>query len=121
MIKAEILQNNTLNILDNVVADSVKFETVRFAFPRSWNNFKKTVVFTSAEGETVNVVLSAGNTLCISENECYIPHEVLKSPKFGISVFGVWGECVATATTAFVKVLESGCSGGSEPAEPTKS
>lgn len=119
MLKAEILQNNVIVIKENVVSDSVKFETVSFKFPKSWDGFIKTAVFNTEAGQAVNVILAEGNSLCISENECYIPHEVLSCPGFELSVFGVCGDSVATATKAYVKVLESGFADGAEPEEPT--
>lgn len=109
-------------IIDScVVSDGVKFETVKFNFPESWNGYSKTAVFTFEDNVPINVVLDAENELCISDSECYIPHEVLKSPMFYISVFGILGDSVATTTKAEVKVLRSGYAEGEAPAEPTPS
>ena len=119
MIRAEILQNNVIIIGDNVVADSVKFETVSFKFPESWDGFEKTVIFMNGTDGAFRVVLNEENPLCISENECYIPHEVLCAPGFELSVFGVCDNRVATATKTYVRVLASGYAEGGEPEEPT--
>ena len=120
MISAEVLQNNVLLIKDNVVSDSVKFETVVFKFPPSWNGFTKTAVF--KKGDTVvNIVLDPNNELCIGENGCYIPFEVIAVPEFTVSVFGISGDSVATATPATVKVIKSGYAEGSAPEDPTQS
>lgn len=118
MIKANIY-NKKLVVENFAVSDSVMFDTVHFTFPDEWNGYVKTAVFKTESGETVNVVLDGANPLCISENECYIPFEVIKSPYFYLSVFGVSGESVATTTQVKVNVLQSGYSEGEEPLEPT--
>lgn len=118
MIKAEILQNNMLTVSQSTVSDSVMFDTVQFSFPPSWNGYTKTAVFTHGE-EVYNVVLSRDNPLCKSETECFIPHEVLKTPQFGLSVFGVLGESVCTTPRVNVAVNESGYALGDKPSDPT--
>jgi len=120
MIEAKIFER-TLNITDIPVSDSVKFETVRFTFPSSWDGFEKTAVFSDGKGVQLNVVLNSESALCVGENECYVPHEVLKYPYFYVSVFGFDGERVATTTKEKVRVLESGYALGDDPSEPTPS
>ena len=120
MIQAEILHNK-LFVNENTVSDSVKFDTVKFIFPESWKDYTKTAVFSDDSGVCVNVILEKGNDLCISENECYIPYEVLKSHSFGLSVFGVFGDSMATTTKANIPVLKSGYAEGDKPTEPTQS
>ncbi len=117
-----------LNIFDkeliaqsNAVADGVKFETVRFTFPDNWAGYKKTAVFKNADGLVLNVVLDKENPLCIDENECYIPYEMLTGNRFSVSVFGVLGDSVATTTEAEIDVLESGYANGGAPSTPTPS
>lgn len=118
MIKANIYEKE-LFIEGCAVSDSVKFDTVKFSFPESWQIYEKTVVFSNDAGTQLNVLLNPQNSLCVGENECYIPHEVLKSPGFSISVFGIKDDRVATTTKKFVKVIESGYALGDEPSEPT--
>ena len=118
MIKANIYDKK-LFVENLTVSDSVKFDTVRFTFPDSWNGYTKTALFKTESGETIKVVLDAANPLCLNENECYIPYEVIKSPCFYLSVFGVFGESVATTTEVKVPVLQSGYAEGKEPSEPT--
>ena len=120
MIQAEILHNK-LFVNENTVSDSVKFDTVRFVFPDSWKDYTKTAVFSDDDGVCVNIILEKGNDLCINENECYIPHEVLKSHSFGLSVFGILGDSVATTTKVKIPVLKSGYAEGDKPTEPTES
>lgn len=124
MIIAEILDNNTLIINQQkntcAVANSVLFETVSFMFPKSWEGYTKTVVFATEE-KTINVILESGNSLCLSDTECYIPHEVLEYGEFELSVFGIRGESIATTPKHSVKVLESGYAIGASPSEPTMS
>ncbi len=118
MIKANIYDKK-LFIENLTVSDSVKFDTVKFTFPDSWNGYTKTAVFKTEDGEILNVVLEADNPLCLNDNECYIPYEVIKSPRFYLSVFGVFGDSIATTTQVEVPVLQSGYAAGDEPKEPT--
>ena len=118
MIKATIYEKE-LFIEGSLVSDSVKFDTVQFSFPESWDHYEKTVVFSNDEGIQLNVVLHSGNPLCLSDTECYIPHEVLKHPGFTISVFGVKDDSIATTVRTFVKVEQSGYALGDEPSDPT--
>lgn len=120
MIKANVFEKKL--IVEGVaVSDSVKFETVKFSFPESWNGYKKTAVFTCGEETCVNLVLDESSELCIGENECYIPFEVLVSPEFELSVFGILNDSVVTTTVARVKVLQSGYAEGNIPSDPTPS
>ena len=107
MIKASIFDKK-LSVENVTISDSVKFDTVKFQFPEKWEKYEKTAVFKTDDGTKINVVLDKENELCLSDCECYIPHEVLKSPCFFLSVFGVFGDSVATTTQAKVNVLKSG-------------
>ena len=118
MIKVEIFDNGQIIAHNNIIADSVLFEKISFNFPESWNGYKKTAVFRNGE-KTVSVVLDESSELCMGENECYIPYEVIKAPQFTVSVFGVLGESKATTPQARVKVTESGYGTGDAPSEPT--
>ncbi len=118
MIEAQILENHKIMISKNAVSDSVKYETIRFRFPKAWDTYVKTATF-KTEDSTVSVVLQEGNPLCVSENECYIPHEVLTFPGFNLSVFGNEGDTLATTANGFVTVIKSGYEEGVSPKEPT--
>ena len=118
MIKANIYDKK-LVVENFAVSDGVMFDTVKFTFPDNWNGYAKTAVFKTEDGETFNVVLDRVNPLCVNENECYIPYEVIKSPYFYLSVFGVLDDSIATTTSVKVKVLQSGYAEGAEPSEPT--
>ena len=120
MIKANIFDKKLSLNNDNAISDGVKFDTVQFAFPENWNGYKKTAVFENGDIQ-LNVVLDENNPLCKTENECYIPHEVLKGEEFYISVFGVLGDSVATTTKEAVNIIESGYIEAEEPIEPTPS
>ena len=119
MINAQILPNNILSISDTTVSDSVNFEVICFSFPASWEGYAKTAVFKHGSNEAVNVVLDGLNSLCINENSCYIPFEVIKAPGFSVSIFGNLGDSVVTATEAYVPVIQSGFTEGIKPQEPT--
>ena len=118
MICAEIKNNGEISVYESTVSDGVKHETVKFKFPTEWKDYKKTAVF-GYEGNIYNVTLDMQNVLCVSEDECYIPHEVLKPPMFTLSVFGVQGDKIATTEQIGVKVKTSGYALGDEPEEPT--
>lgn len=118
MIEAQILENHKIMISKNAVSDSVKYETVRFTFPKFWDNYAKTAVFKNG-ARAVSVVLDKSNPLCVAENECYIPHEVLSFPGFSVSVFGNKDESRATTENGFVAVIRSGYEKGVTPEDPT--
>lgn len=125
MICLEVHTNNTMTPKNSdnlkLVSDSIKHETVKFFFGNEWEKYQKTAVF-SAEGlEPINIVLNKESPYCISEDQCYIPFEVLKGDYFKISVFGVFGESLATTNNVEVTLLKSGYEEGVEPQEPTKS
>ena len=125
MICVEVHSNNVLNVRNNTfanaVSDSIKHETVKFLFSDNWKDYQKTAVF-SAEGvEPINILLSGENKLCVAEDECYIPFEVLKSDSFLLSIFGVKGDSLATTTQVKIEVLVSGYALGDAPKEPTQS
>jgi hypothetical protein len=125
MINVEVLSNNKLTVrndaLAKAVSDSVKHETVKFSFADNWKDYLKTAVFSTDEVDAINVALNRENMMCISEDECYIPHEVLKGKGFYLSVYGVKGDSLATSTKVKIEVLESGYALGDEPEEPTPS
>ena len=118
MIEAQILENHKIMISKNAISDSVKYETIKFSFPKAWGNYAKTAVFKNEE-KAVLVILEDGNPLYLGENECYIPHEVLTFPGFSVSVFGNEGDSLATTARGFVTVLQSGYEQGDSPQEPT--
>lgn len=118
MLNAKLLNNGCFEELESVVSDGINFERIKFEFPKSWEGYLKTAVF-SNENEAYSVILQEGNPLCISENECYIPFEVLKPGIFYLSVFGTKGDSRATAQSVPVYVLESGYTNGEKPGEPT--
>lgn len=122
MILAEITTDNKIQISEfkNPIADAVLFETIKFNFPHIWDGYLKTAVFKTQE-KTVNILLSSENEMCMSDSECYIPHEVLSGEEFELTVFGVKGESIATAQKVVVRVLESGYALGDNPSEPTPS
>ncbi|MGI6279438.1 MAG: hypothetical protein ACOYJS_02635 [Acutalibacteraceae bacterium] len=119
MICAEILPNNILKVQETTVSDGVLFDKIRFLFPKEWEGYAKTAVFSLEDGTAVSVVLNENNRLCSGKDECFIPFEVLKYPGFYVSVFGVLGDSKATATRDFVPVKQSGYTLGDPPAEPT--
>ena len=125
MIKIEVNTDDTLIVADgifsNAVSDGVKHRAVKFLFPPKWDGYEKTAVFLADGIEPINILLNQDNTLCIGNDECYIPFEVLKGDSFEVSVFGVMGDSLATTTRVKINVKESGYTLGDMPGEPTQS
>ncbi len=92
-----------------VVGDSKNYLTAVFAFSGEWDNLSKTAVFKN-DDYTLNMT--------IKNNACKVPHELLSSGSFFVSVFG--GDLITT-NTATVRVTPSGISEGGEPVDPTPS
>ena len=118
MINIDIFDGGRIVTYGTAVADSVLFEKIHFNFPAEWDGFAKTAVFTNGETK-ISVVLNENGKLCTGENECCIPHEVIKAPAFTVSAFGVSGDKRATTQIAQVSVKPSGYGEGATPAEPT--
>ncbi len=120
MINATIDEHGEITVNEEPIADGINFESIKFHFPKAWDGYAKTAVF-SDDNAVVSVVLQEGNALCISEDECYIPYEVLKEGMFKLSVFGVLGDSRATTQTKNIKVIKSGYAEGRAPSTPTPS
>lgn len=118
MIYAEVLENGKIKAYESTVSDGVEFEKIKFKFPKTWDGFTKTATFVNQD-KKVSIILNGESNLCTGEDECYIPYEVLKSPEFTVSLFGVSGERVATTVQAVISVKESGYAEGGEPSDPT--
>ena len=120
MIYIKVNEDGMLHTFDSTVSDGVKYETVKFDFPESWEGYTKTAVF-SNEKNMLSVILNGGGDLCTGVNECYIPHEVIKYPELTVSVFGVSGNSRVTTAAAVIRVIQSGYGEGEEPKAPTPS
>ena len=119
MLKIKILPNNNFRISGDIISDSIKREKVKFDFTEEWEGFIKTAVFSYGDDTVINIILNGENELCTAEDECYIPFEVLKSPCFSISVFGLKGDIRLTTPKREVKVTKSGYELGDSPETPT--
>lgn len=120
MIYIKVNENGTLHTIDCTVSDGVKYETVKFDFPTSWDSYAKTAVFRNGD-ITLSVILNSASNLCTGVNECYIPYEVIKFPELTVSVFGVMGNSRVTTAQAAIRVIQSGYGEGDEPTAPTPS
>lgn len=120
MIYAEVSENGKITTYESTVSDGVTFETIKFKFPKTWDGFVKTATFVNQD-KKVSIILNGDSNLCTGEDECYIPCEVLKSPEFAVSVFGVSGDSVAITSQAVISVKESGYDEGYKPSDPTPS
>ena len=118
MINVDIENNGQVLVYGTTITDSARSEKIHFNFPDSWNGYVKKALFKNGE-KTVGVFLNADKTICTGEDECFIPHEVIKAPKFTVSVFGVLGDSRVTSAEAVIKVTESGYTKGDFPTNPS--
>lgn len=118
MINVEVDEKGKLIVYNTVISDSVKFEKIKFNFPESWDGYIKTAMFRNGDIK-LGVILDSRNVVCTGEDECFIPHEVIKAPEFTVSVFGILGSSRVTSTQASIRVKQSGYGEGDVPPVPT--
>lgn len=118
MINVDIENNGKVVVYGTTITDSARSEKMHFNFPESWNGYVKKALFKNGE-KSVGVFLNADKTICTGEDECFIPHEVIKAPQFTVSVFGVSGDSRVTSAEAIIKVTESGYTKGDFPTNPS--
>ena len=108
IIKFKVANQNIKRTDTNkVVADSKNYLYAKFEFSDDWSG-TKTAIF--RHGDIIkHVILTDDNT-------CKVPHEVIKSGVFTVSIFA--GDLI-TADTADVFVSASGYADGGDPEEPT--
>lgn len=104
-----LIQEQYIRRMDNnkVVSDSKNYLEAYFMFSSHWDNATKTAVFSDG----VNCY-----EMLIVDNVCVVPHEVIKTPEFTVSVFD--GDLLTTNRAA-VNVIESGL-GPNPPKPPTE-
>ena len=115
---ASISPSGIMSVEKAIVSDSVLYEKIKFILPKDWENKSVTAVFKN-EDKILSIILNGDDSLCTGENECYIPHEVIKAPQFTVSAFATFDNSIITSTAAVVKVLQSGYGEGDKPSEPT--
>ena len=117
------VNNQTVELFyDDVVSDSVRYLKIGFEFSNDWQGYAKTAIFHNEnENITITVLLLEGEPLYLGSNICLVPHEVIKSPDFTVSVVGIKGESILTADAKKVLVQKSGYRSGETPSEPTQS
>ena len=111
-VDSQILSRRSRNL---IVADSVKYLTVRFDFSDDWLNLTKTVIFycNNCFNEKYALLLNDDNTVTV-------PHEVIRSPSFCMSIYGTNNGVRITTNTCKVSVIKSGYCEGETPPEPTQ-
>jgi len=119
MIIANVVDQSLSLQYDGVISDSVRFLTVHFNFNSAWNDTAKTVIFKNGS-QTYGIALLDGNGMYLGSNICLVPQEIIKSPSFTVSVYGVNGQTVITTSEATVYVEQSGMA-DNYPADPTQS
>lgn len=115
------VSNQLLSRLDatKVVADSENYLECAFQFSTDWDNSVAVATFGHSKvQEPISVRIVGG--------KCRVPHEVIKTYGFQVSVYGTveeeFGEiCHIPTNTVTVEVEASGVGSGLAPAEPTKS
>lgn len=112
-VDSQILSRRSRNL---IVADSVKYLTVRFDFSDDWLNLTKTVIFycNNCFNEKYALLLNDDNTVTV-------PHEVIRSPSFCMSIYGTNNGVRITTNTCKVSIIKSGYCEGETPPEPTQS
>lgn len=115
------VSNQLLSRLDatKVVADSENYLECAFQFSADWDNSVAVATFGHSKvQEPISVRIVGG--------KCRVPHEVIKTYGFQVSVYGTVEEdtgeiCHIPTNTVTVEVEASGVGSGLAPAEPTKS
>lgn len=103
----------------DIVAESVKYLKVRFAFSEDWSDYSKTAIFKRKDGSVYQVLINKETLVGGEENVFFVPAEVIKAPYFKVAVLGELGESRITTDEVTVKVIESGVEEGEIPTEPT--
>lgn len=120
MITCQINSQSLVTVYDEVVSDSVEYLIASFTFSDDWDGYSRTVIFSNDSNNKVLIVtLTDGDSLYLGNNRCYVPHEVIESPGFSISVFGIKDKSVITTDKKNIVVRESGYKRGEIPEEPT--
>ncbi len=118
IFSAVVSENNILSVNGSAVSDSVKFVKIHFSFPKTWDGFTKTVTFKNADIKC-SVLLNEKNELCTGTDECYIPHEVIKTPMLSFAVFGIFEGSKATSSWAAIRIIKGCGENGDAPLDPT--
>ncbi len=119
MIYADLNEQQMNLRFSGVISDSNRFLTVKFNFDDYWDNTDKTAIFLY-DGKKYYVALADGNSMYLGDDICYVPAEVIKSPGFKISVYGMRNNTIITSSVENVTVEESGY-GDTVPADVTPS
>lgn len=111
-----MINGQTLTRIDNfgVVADSVNYLTANFDFSGSDFGGTITAIFTPINSDTSYEVI-------LENKSCIVPHEVITSRGFDISLFCYKDNQRITTNIVTVPVVESGYTEGETPVEPTPS
>lgn len=91
-----------------IVSGLKNFLTCEFRFSDEWDGLTKTALFIAPDGTAYKVLLV--------DDMCVVPHEVIRAPSFGISVYA--GDLL-TASLYLMAVRESGYTQGVDPSQPT--
>lgn len=122
MIICNVKNQITDLFYDDVVSDSVKYLKICFKFSDDWDSYIKTAIFRNDRADiTITVLLEDGEPLYEGDGICLVPYEVIKSPDFTVSAFGVKDESIITTDAKKIIVHESGYRQGETPSEPTQS
>lgn len=118
MINVSIFEDGNIVTYGDTVSGNVMSEKIKFSFPNTWNGYTKTAVFENAS-TVISVILNGDDSICTGIDECYIPYEVIKPPRFSVSVYGNKGNSRITTAVTNIDVKESGVKEGNIPASPT--
>ena len=122
MIYSEIKGQKIITHQDTVVADSINFLAMKFDFGEEWKGYSKTAVFYLPEKSiSVYIVLDDLTDSCVGDEMYLVPFEVISTPGFYVSVFGVKEDSRITTDESFVEVIKSGFRDAQLPKNPTLS
>jgi len=98
-VDGQIISCNEEDI--TLISDSVNLIKARFNFSPEWQGYTKTVIFKRNMEEPYSMILV--------DDVCIVPHEAIKKANFmSVSVFGISGAQLITATDQVVCLTPSG-------------
>jgi len=122
MIYTEIKGQRIENIkYDAVIADSVNYLLFKIRFDKIWRNYTPTMVFYYSETRSVSIILDEDKRTAIDEYSVIVPFEVIDTPGFNFSVYGLNGVDRITCEEGYIPVKQSGMRDANMPTEPTPS
>ena len=119
MIDINVIGQRVTRKSADIVAESVRYLKVRFAFSEDWSDYSKTAIFKDRYGKVYRILLNEKSSYCAEDDTFFVPFEVINAPYFKVAVLGEFGDSRITTDEVVVKVIKSGVEEGDIPSEPT--